>query len=461
LTDELLSLYSGSAFLNPKYRGGKYGKTGSPKDEGLGDRRSRGGDLTVKEGRKIHGSAHALLRRIEPHSSEEFKHWDNFNEMHEVLDRFPGYFKALLLELMDKPMSREQMGESVTNLEMRLGKRHRGNLDVDLAFAVERGVLKEKERKFYLTSGGREIAEHMQKMIPLFMGTLFSPNTVSIVTVAVHILLSVLKLFFAFISGSAGLIADGIDNSLDTVSSILVWLGIRFDKEKMVSIFIMVMMFVSVGGVTLASYNKIANPEPIKEGVSAFVISLVCGIVMLLISAYQYTVGRRNNNFAILCQAIDSRNHFLVSLLVCSGIILSKLADTFTAKWLYYADAAVSIVIGLLILKSVFELIVEMAKPSGEELRISHFWGTAQERLKRSLILHWLIAQLREGSIEAEVLNERFVKHFCQQTPKIVALSGLGYHPDSSADLDRYLELFVKQKKLKYSDGRYRLIEIH
>jgi hypothetical protein len=363
-------------------------------------------------------------------------------------------------------MSQEQMWESAINLEMRLGKRHRGKidrrtLDSDLTFAVERGVLEEKDRKFFLTSGGREIAEHMQKMIPLFMGILYAPNTVSVVTVAVHILLSVLKLIFALISGSAGLIADGIDNSLDTVSSILVWMGIRFDKEKLVSIFIMVMMFVSVGGVALASYNKITNSEPIKEGVSAFVVSLVCGIVMLLVSAYQYAVGRRNSNFAILCQAVDSRNHFLVSLLVCSGIILSKLADTFTAKWLYYADAAVSIIIGLLILKSVIELVVEMAKPSGEELRISHFWGTAQERLKRSLILHWLTEQLGEGSLEGGVLENRFVRHFCQQTPKIVALSGLGYHPDSSADLGRYLELFVKQKKLKYTDGKYRLSEIH
>jgi hypothetical protein len=184
-------------------------------------------------------------------------------------------------------------------------------------------------------------------------------------------------------------------------------------------------------------------------------------VLILLRWKYQCAVGRRHSNFAILCQAVDSRNHFLVSLLVCSGIILSKLAETFTAERLYYADAAVSIVIGLLILKSVVELIVEMAKPSGEDIRISHFWGTAQERLKRSLILHWLTEQLREGSLEAGILEKSFVRHFCQQTPKIVALSGLGYHPDSSADLGRYLELFVKQKKLKYTDGKYKFIERH
>ena len=416
---------------------------------------------TIKE---IHGSAHSFFRRILPNSPDKIKHWKDMNEMHAVLDRFPGYFKALILELMEKPMSRDEMWESVIQLENRLGKRHRGkvskdNLDVDLAFALERGALEEKDGKFFLTPGGREIGEHMQEVIPSFMGGLLSPKTVSIFTVAVHVLLSVLKLAFGLISGSAGLIADGIDNAVDTVSSILVWLGITFDKEKLVSIFIIVMMIVSVGGVAVASYSKITHPEPIKEGLGAFIVSLSCGIVMILLSAYQYAVGRRSNSFAIMCQAVDSRNHFLTSLLVCAGIILSNLAENFGAKWLYYADAVASIVIGLLILKSAIQLVIELFKSGDEEAQVSHFWGNAQERLKKKLVLEWLSEQLREAPLTHKALEERFVRHFCEEVPRIMALSGLGYHPENVEDLHRYLELFVKQGKLERSASKYTLAD--
>jgi hypothetical protein len=35
-------------------------------------------------------------------------------------------------------------------------------------------------------------------------------------------------------------------------------------------------------------------------------------------------------------------------------------------------------------------------------------------------------------------------------------LSALGYRPESDADLNRYLELFLEQKKLVYDESRYR-----
>jgi len=83
----------------------------------------------------------------------------------------------------------------------------------------------------------------------------------------------------------------------------------------------------------------------------AFPVSGVCGLVMLGFSSYQYLVGKRRSNLAIMCQAVDSRNHFLTSLVVCGGILLSFLAQVWHAPWLHYADAAASVVIGLLILR--------------------------------------------------------------------------------------------------------------
>lgn len=184
-------------------------------------------------------------------------------------------------------------------------------------------------------------------------------------------------------------------------------------------------MFVSVGGVALASYNKIVHPGPVEQGLSAFIVSALCGLLMLLLSAYQYMTGKKSSNFAILCQSVDSRNHFLTSLLVCAGIVLSSLALTFHTFWLYYADAVASIIIGLLILVSAIELSRELVKQDEEPTHVSHFMRRAQERIRANIIMDWLSEQLKETPLNREQLQERFAEQFCEQSPKILILSGM------------------------------------
>jgi divalent metal cation (Fe/Co/Zn/Cd) transporter len=114
---------------------------------------------------------------------------------------------------------------------------------------------------------------------------------------------------FGFLSRSAGLISDGIDNTVDTISSVLAWLGIKYKKDKIVSLFIIIMMVLSFAGIAITSINKVLHPAPVKEGLVAFVISGISGFIMLLLSSYQYITGKKTANFAILCQSVDSRHH--------------------------------------------------------------------------------------------------------------------------------------------------------
>jgi Co/Zn/Cd efflux system component len=396
------------------------------------------------------------------HRREQPVHWKNSKELNRVMHHFPGTFRATLLELLDRSMSRHEIRDFLNR--MGIGRHAHGigtaqlELEENLCKAIEKKVLEERDGQYHLTPGGREIAEHMQRVIPAFMKWVFSPETASLFSLAVHMGLSVLKLSVGFLSRSAGLIADGIDNAVDTFSSLLVWLGIKYDKERLVSVFILITMFVSVGGVALATFDKIVHPGPIQEGVIAFVVSAICGLVMLGLSSYQYLVGKKRSSFAIMCQAVDSRNHFLTSLLVCGGILLASFAQPWNASWLFYADAIASAIIGLIILRGAIELVQEMLKQSEEGAKVSHFMKRTEERIREKILLKWLAGQLQSGSLTEEELKERFTTDFCEQTPKILILSGMGYRPESGADLHRYLELFVEQKKLVYDEGRYWLV---
>jgi len=201
------------------------------------------------------------------HRKEKPVHWKDSKELHRVMHDLPGIFRAMLLELLDRSMSRHEIRDFLNR--MGVGRHAHGigtaqlDLEENLRKAIEKKVLKERDGRYHLTPGGREIAEHMQRIIPAFMGLVFSPETASLFSLAAHAVLSVLKLSVGFLSRSAGLIADGIDNAVNTLSSLLVWLGIKYDKEKLVSVFILITMFVSVGWVALATFDKIVHPGPI------------------------------------------------------------------------------------------------------------------------------------------------------------------------------------------------------
>jgi len=242
--------------------------------------------------------------------------------MHRIMHSFSGIFRAVLLELLERPMSRQEMRDTLNRMRGHGDRRIREaqlRLTNTLDEAVELNVLEQRDGLYHLTLGGREIAEHMEMVIPAFMGWAYSPQTASLVSLWVHVVLSILKLGIGSLSRSAGMIADGLDNTADTLSSFLVWLGLKYDKEKMASIFILVTMVLSVGGVAVATFGKITHPGPIREGLLAFVAAGICGLLMLGLSAYQYLVGRKKSNLAILCQAVDRWTRVITFIRLCSS----------------------------------------------------------------------------------------------------------------------------------------------
>ncbi|MBU2548852.1 MAG: cation transporter [Proteobacteria bacterium] len=390
----------------------------------------------------------------------EPEHWTDSKEMQRVMHSLPGLFRAVLLEMLDRPLSRHEIRDFISHMDLgvrasdRLGKAHL-ELEAHLSRAIELEVLEEREGLYHLTAGGREMAEYMERVIPVFMKWAYSPETVTSLTIWVHVVLSVVKLGVGVLSRSAGLISDGIDNAVDTVSSLLVWLGIKYDRVRLASVFMTVAMFGSVGAVALAAADKFIHPEPVREGALAIGVSLACGLVMLGLSSYQYVVGRRASNLAVMCQAVDSRNHFLTSLLVGTGIAFSFLDQLWHTVWLYYADAAASVVIGLLILRSAVELFQELFRPADEEADVSHFMKKAMERRQEAILFDWLKGQLHSRSMTTEELESRFAEDFRARPPRAVLLSGMGFHPESEAILHEYLDRFVEKKKVVRDQGRY------
>jgi hypothetical protein len=405
---------------------------------------------------------HRLVKHFHDQKTE---HWKDMEELHRVMHRLPGHLIGVLLELIDCPLSFEEIWNYFRRLprfEKRTStawrrKRFTERIKIDLSNAVRAGVIAERDGKLQLTPAGREMTQHVEESIPFFVDRIVSPKTVSYITIALHILLTAVKLSIGTLSGSAGLLADGIDNGVDTLASISVWFGIKYKKERPVSFLIVGLMLFSVIGIGISSYRKIADPGPVSEGIAALIVSLACGFLMLLLSVYQYVVGRRKSSLAIMCQSVDSRNHFLTSLLVAAGILFSLIAQKYRLFDLYYLDAVASVVIGGLILKSAIELLIELVKPDKGLANISHFIQRGQEKRKRKLVYNWLSSTLCDAPLTRDELKKNFKMEFCAQLPRILQLTGIGFQPKSSDELNELLDFFVKGKKLILINGKYSL----
>ena len=234
---------------------------------------------------------------------------------------------------------------------------------------LEGAIIQEGE-VFSLTPEGRHRAEEMQREfqnLGRWIERLLHPQTVALVGLGVHIVLAVLKLVAGFISGSIGLISDGMDTAVDGFSSILLYLGLRLNLEKVVNV-ILVILMVGVGIFTAyEAVKRILIPEVIEVNFLTFSIAIVSGLVCLLLSYYQRYVAARSKQQALIAQAVDSRNHAVVALGVIAGLLATLLRFPLL-------DTLVGLAVAALILKSGYELAIEMLKSlRGEEVDFSRY----------------------------------------------------------------------------------------
>ena len=218
-------------------------------------------------------------------------------------------------------------------------------------------------------------------------------------------------------------------------------------------------MFVSVIGVGWAAWSKIAAPEPVELPWLTLIISLAAGFLMLGVSAYQYFVGMRHGAFALVCQAVDSRNHFLTSLLVAGGVVLSMLSSSLNVPWLVYADAAASVVIGFLIARSALELIGEL-RADGDEggAGVRHFVGRGMGRWLQTLTERFIVYALEKSPLTEDELKSGLESFITDWRPYFHTMIefGKGFLEGAPGLVPERLRAMVERGDIvRTGDGKY------
>ncbi|MFS0603929.1 cation diffusion facilitator family transporter [Peribacillus frigoritolerans] len=185
----------------------------------------------------------------------------------------------------------------------------------------------------------------------------------AIISIIAYICLSIIKLAIGYISDSAALKADGLNNTTDIIASLAVLVGLRLaqrppDKDhgyghwksetiaSMVASFIMFAVGVQVLIDAAASMLKGGEESP---DIIAGYVGVLSAIAMYFVYRYNKKLAMKINSKAVMAASKDNISDAWVSIGTAIGIFGSQL----NMPWL---DPLTAIIVGLLICKTAWDI---------------------------------------------------------------------------------------------------------
>jgi len=261
----------------------------------------------------------------------------------------------------------------------------------DMDRLLKLGWIARQGELYALTEAGQAQADKALSEVRQTVGwvrKMMQPEMVSQVAVGAHLGLAALKLPAALLSGSVGLLNDAADTLLDGLASLLVYAGLRFDKERAVNV-VLVLLMLGTGSLTLyeAAQRFFVPFKPEVDGFT-FAAAMVSALVCAGLWAYQRYVGTRSGSVTLITQSVDSRNHVIVAIGVTAGLIASLLQFGLL-------DTLVGFAVALLILKSAVELAIEsfrsLGQPEADLARPTMGLVEKYEQFRQKQLRDWML----------------------------------------------------------------------
>ncbi|MED3892367.1 cation diffusion facilitator family transporter [Peribacillus frigoritolerans] len=188
----------------------------------------------------------------------------------------------------------------------------------------------------------------------------------AIISIIAYICLSIMKLAIGYISDSAALKADGLNNTTDIIASLAVLIGLRLaqrppDKDhgyghwksetiaSMVASFIMFAVGIQVLIDAVASMLKGGEESP---DIIAGYVGILSAIAMYFVYRYNKKLAVKINSKAVMAASKDNISDAWVSIGTAIGIFGSQL----NMPWL---DPLTAIIVGLLICKTAWDIFIQ------------------------------------------------------------------------------------------------------
>ncbi|MBU5336892.1 cation diffusion facilitator family transporter [Intestinibacter bartlettii] len=188
-------------------------------------------------------------------------------------------------------------------------------------------------------------------------------NVLLLILVA-NLAVTIMKLIVGSYIQSTSVLADGFHSFSDSASNIVGIIGISIaqrpkDKrhpyghtkfEVLSSLFIGIMMVFIALKIVTEAILKIKDPESLNMTNVSFVILIITLIINIVVSKYEYSVGKKMNSYILISDSLHTRSDVYVSIGVLVTLICIKLGFP------PVIDKVVSFVVGIFILHGAYEI---------------------------------------------------------------------------------------------------------
>ena len=185
------------------------------------------------------------------------------------------------------------------------------------------------------------------------------------ISIGVNILLFGLKFWAGLVSGSVAIIADAWHTLTDSVSSIIVLIGIKVSKkppdkhhpfghgraELISTLFIAFFLGWVAIHFAAESIEKLKHHEPADFGIVAIIVTIVSVVLKEALARYAFWVGRKTGFKSINADGWHHRTDAISSLVILVGILFGRLY--------WWVDGVLGIAVSVMILYSGYKIMQE------------------------------------------------------------------------------------------------------
>ncbi|MBN2273000.1 MAG: cation transporter [Bacteroidales bacterium] len=186
-----------------------------------------------------------------------------------------------------------------------------------------------------------------------------------VVSVMVNMGLFVLKLWAGIVTGSIALTADAWHTLSDSLSSIVVIIGVKLSSKKpdrehpfghgrweqIAALIIAFILAVIAWGFMKDSFIRFSGKESTQFGILAIVATITSIVVKVALSQYAFYIGRKTNNVAVKADGWHHRSDALSSVVVLIGI--------FFAKKFWWIDSVLGAIISVMLFYATYQIAKE------------------------------------------------------------------------------------------------------
>jgi divalent metal cation (Fe/Co/Zn/Cd) transporter len=273
--------------------------------------------------------------------------------------------------------------------------------------------------------------------------------------------LSLLKIFIG-IFNSESLLAEGFENFLDCVAVILIGIGIRFKKEKLINLILVCLLIFTGTSILISSFQSLfIGPEPVSNVIFIIIIAVISIFLNTYLRTLKNFVGKKNRNSSLITSAIDSKVNIILSISIIMGSLLSSFGTALDITLFHYFDPIIAVAVSVLIFKEVIEIVLELISSTEEEIRYEKFQMKYESNF-REFIAKWILSVINdthEIDFTPEQLNEYFQESLRKGEEVYTPFASFGLYLFKEKGILSVIKDLIEEKILSQSDNTLRMTE--